>query len=293
MLGAGGQLGQTLLEAGLAQGAGQVAMLGMTRAELDICDADAVVAAFKYIKPRLIVNAAAYTAVDRAETEEAAAIAGNVTGPETIAKQANALQIPILHVSTDYVFDGEKHTPYLETDPIHPTSVYGRSKAMGEEAVRRAASRHIILRTAWVYSEYGNNFLKTMLRLAATRDEVSVVADQTGNPTATVDIAQAILAVDRALQLDASATDLYGTYHFAGFGITSWHGFAEAIFKKSQTLTGNRPLLRAISSAEYPTPVKRPANSALDSTKFVNRFGYRAKPWQDRVDKIVQRILQA
>ena len=284
VFGAGGQVGQELLALAAAR---DVAVVGITRGQADIADADKVASLVATTRPRLIVNAAAYTAVDRAESEPHAAEAGNVTGPAALARAAEAAGVPLLHLSTDYVFDGSKHGAYAEEDPIAPLGVYGRTKAEGEARVR-AATRHVILRTAWVYGAHGNNFLKTMLRLAGERDRLRVVGDQHGCPTATIDIAEAILAVDRTL---AGGRQAYGTFHFAGTGDTSWHGFAEAIVSAHASRTGRRPPVDAITTADYPTPARRPVNSRLTSDRFADTYGYRAAPWRDRVGEVVARLV--
>ena len=285
VFGAAGQVGQELLALAAAR---DVPVTGVTREQADIADADTVAALIAATRPRLIVNAAAYTAVDRAESEPDAAEAGNVTGPLVLAQAADAAGVPLLHLSTDYVFDGSKHGAYAEDDPIAPLGVYGRTKAEGEARVRAAAARHVILRTAWVYGAYGNNFLKTMLRLAGERDRLRVVGDQHGCPTATIDIAEAILTVDRVL---ADGWHAYGTFHFAGTGDTSWHGFAEAVVAAQASRTGRRPPVDAITTAEYPTPARRPVNSRLASDRFADTYGYRAAPWRDRVGEVVARMV--
>ena len=194
--------------------------------------------------------------------------------------------MPLVHVSTDYVFDGTKAGPYRECDPIAPLGVYGRTKARGEAAVREAAPKHVILRTAWVYGVYGQNFLKTMLRLARTQDRLRVVADQIGCPTATRDIADAVFAV-----ADAAAPS-WGTYHVAGSGSTSWHGFAETIVAAAAPILGRQPPVEAIATADYPTPARRPANSQLDSSLFAATFGLRAAPWAQRTREVVATLLE-
>ncbi len=269
-------------------GARGIGVTGVTRADVDICDAAAVAAAIARMRPRLIVNAAAYTAVDKAESEPEVATAVNAQAPGVIAEAAALHDIPVLHFSTDYVFDGTKRDAYREDDRIAPLGVYGRSKADGEAKVRAATPRHVILRTAWVYGAYRTNFLKTMLRLAGERERLRVVADQQGCPTATADIAEAILAVDAKLQTDTSA---FGTFHFAGSGTTSWHGFAEAIVAAQALITGKLPPVDAIATVDYPTPASRPANSALDSNLFLETFGYRAQGWRDRTREVVGRLL--
>lgn len=285
VLGAAGQLGQEFMTLAATRGANAI---GTDVGDLDIRDPSAVAAAIERHKPRLIVNCAAYTAVDKAESEPDLAAALNGTAPGTIALAAAAHDIAMLHISTDYVFDGRKQGAYTEDDPVGPLGVYGRTKADGDVAVRQAARRHVILRTSWVYGRYGGNFLKTMLRLAGERDRLRIVADQRGCPTATADIAEAILAVDKKLASDPSIT---GTFHFAGTGVTTWHGFAEAIVAAQANVTGKRPSVDAIGTADYPTPARRPANSELDSSRFVATFGYRARSWRERTDEVVAQLL--
>jgi dTDP-4-dehydrorhamnose reductase len=263
---------------------------GFTRADVDITDAAAVERAVKETNPRLVLNAAAYTAVDKAESEVEAAEASNVQGAENIARAAAAADIPIIHISTDYVFDGSKAGAYVETDPLKPLGVYGRTKAEGEAAVRSANPLHIILRTAWVFGPFGSNFLKTMLRLAGERDALRVVADQRGCPTATLDIAEAVLAVDRALDREENS---WGTYHFTGSGATTWHAFASLIVEAQAPYTGRKPQVAAITTADYPTPAKRPANSELDASLFTTTFGYRAADWATRTRETVTLLCQA
>ncbi|MCB4769867.1 dTDP-4-dehydrorhamnose reductase [Ancylobacter sp. Lp-2] len=281
VFGAGGQVGRELLDLAATRG---IAARGFERSAVDIADADALRRLLATGPASLLVNAAAYTKVDKAETEPEAARRDNAAGPAALAAAAEEAGIPLLHLSTDYVFDGTKTGAYVESDPVAPLGVYGRTKLEGEEAIRRAAERHIILRTAWVYGRHGNNFLKTMLRLAAERDELRVVADQTGNPTATRDLAEAILTVTARV---AAGTAPWGTYHFAGTGTTSWHGFADAIVSAAAPLTGRHPRVVAIGTADYPTPARRPANSQLDSGAFAQDFGYRAQEWRSRVAEIV------
>jgi dTDP-4-dehydrorhamnose reductase len=288
VFGAAGQVGRELMALADTRGAEAV---GLTRGEVDITDTAAVTRAIASAKPRLIVNCAAYTAVDRAETEPDRATAINATGAGVLAEAADRAGIPILHMSTDYVFDGSKQGAYREDDPIAPLGVYGRSKAEGEALVR-AVPRLIILRTAWVYGAYGNNFLKTMLRLAAERDQLRVVADQRGCPTATLDIAEAILAVDAELRASqAGADNVFGTYHFAGTGATTWHGFARAIVEAQAERTGKNPSVEPIPSADFPTPARRPANSELDSSLFANTFAYRAAAWPVRMRQVIDTLL--
>jgi dTDP-4-dehydrorhamnose reductase len=287
VFGGNGQLGQELARAGAQR---RVPLVGLGRSETDIADAAAIARAIAQHRPQLVVNAAAYTKVDLAETEVEAARLGNEIGPGLLAKACADAGVPLVHISTDYVFDGTKSGPYVETDPVAPTGSYGRSKAAGEAAVRAANPHHVIIRTAWVYGAFGNNFLKTMLRLAATRDELRVVADQRGCPTSTADLADAILGIAPRL---IAGEDLWGTYHFAGSGVTTWHGFASRIVAAQAPLTGRTPRVTPITSADYPTPARRPANSALDCGKFARVFGIHARPWEDEADRITCAVVSA
>jgi len=282
IFGAGGQLGQELQRSAAAKA---LPYRALSHAEVDIADAAAVSRVLNETRPSLVVNAAAYTRVDLAEKETEAARLGNEIGPGVIAVACAAREAPLIHISTDYVFDGAKSGPYVESDPLAPLGVYGRTKAAGEAAVRKAMKRHIILRTSWVYGEFGNNFLKTMLRLARERDELRVVADQLGCPTSTRDIAEAILRIAPSLEGDA---DLYGVYHFSGAGATSWHGFATRIIEAQAEVTGRRPQVVAIATADYPTPARRPANSVFDCSRFEQTFGFSARNWSEEADAIAK-----
>jgi dTDP-4-dehydrorhamnose reductase len=286
VFGAHGQLGRELAAAAAAE---QTGIVGLDIDEVDIVDPVAVGQAMARLQPALVVNAAAYTKVDLAESEAEAAWQANATGPEVLAEEAHEAGVPIVHISTDYVFDGSKVGAYREDDPVAPIGVYGQSKAAGEAAVRQATPRHLILRTAWLYSPYGENFVKTMIRLAATRDELRVVADQFGSPTAAADLARAILSVaPRLIGGDAGAC---GTFHLTGNGRTNWFGFAERIVDTQARMTGRRPKVTPIATADYPTAARRPANSVLDCGRFAETFGIRLPPWQDAVDRTVAQIL--
>jgi dTDP-4-dehydrorhamnose reductase len=286
IVGAGGQLGRELVAEVSARNNAAVAA---GRDELDITQGEAVRRFVREAAPRAIINAAAYTAVDKAESETQAAHAINALGPEHLAGAAAELDIPLLHVSTDYVFDGEKSGAYTEDDPVAPLGIYGRTKEEGERRVRAAHAKHVILRTSWVYGMYGSNFLKTMLRLSGERDELRVVADQRGCPTATIDIARALLAAEAALNNSLK----WGTYHFAGTGVTTWHGFACEIVRAAAGAGGRPVPVIAIATKDYPTPAKRPANSVLDSTRFAAAFGYNSPPWQERTQQIVEGLYAA
>ncbi|MBL0406301.1 dTDP-4-dehydrorhamnose reductase [Microvirga aerilata] len=285
VFGSGGQLGQEL--AALARQRG-LALRGLTRAQVDIANPSQVENALAEARPSVIINAGAYTKVDRAEAEPAEAMQANATGPGVLAKACAAAGLPLIHVSTDYVFDGSQPGTYRESDPIAPLGVYGRSKAAGEHAIREILSEHVIVRTSWVYGVYGANFLKTILRLAGEREELRIVADQRGCPTSTADLAEALLAVAQAL---GKGRAVFGTYHFAGSGATTWHGFAQRIVAAQQPFTGRFVPVLPIRTDEYPTPAQRPANSELDSSRFSETFGYTARPWADAVDHAVEQLL--
>ncbi len=289
VFGGDGQLGRELLRAAAQR---DIALAAFAHGEVDIAESAAVAAALARCqkKPELVVNAAAYTKVDLAETNVEAARRGNEIGPAVLAAACAGAQVPLLHVSTDYVFDGSKAGAYVETDPVRPLNVYGRTKAAGEEAVRQALGRHVILRTAWVYSAFGHNFLKTMLRLAATRDELRVVADQYGSPTSARTIADAILRIAPRL---CRGEDVYGTYHFTAAGVTTWHGFAGRVVAIAAPVTGRHPRVVAIKTADYPTAARRPANSCLDCRRFAQTFGFSAPCWTDEVDTTTRALVGA
>ena len=236
------------------------------------------------------MNAAAYTKVDLAETNVEEARRTNEIGPAVLAAACAAAQVPMVHMSTDYVFDGSKEGAYRETDAVCPINVYGRTKAAGEQAVRSALDRHIILRTSWVYSEFGSNFLKTILRLATTRDELRVVADQRGAPTSAREIADAILLIAPRLMRD---DHVWGTYHFTADGITTWHGFASRAVALQALLTGHNPRVTPIATADYPGAARRPANSRLDCRLFANVFGISGRPWTEGVDATTRALIAA
>lgn len=284
VLGCGGQVGRELCRLPWPTG---YMLAGFERGEVDITQRAAVVAAMARERPDIVINAAAYTAVDRAESEAEAAWAGNCTGPANLAAACAETGIPLIHISTDYVFDGTKRGPYREEDSVAPLGVYGQSKEAGDRAVREALASHVILRTAWVYSVHGHNFVKTMLRLADDRPVLRVVADQTGSPTAAADIAAAIAAI---VQQVAADNRRWGTYHFTAAGEVTWHGFAEAIFELAAPWRGPPPQVEAIATADYPTPARRPANSRLDCTKIGETFGIRPRPWREALAEVIREI---
>lgn len=285
LFGAKGQVGQELTALAAERG---VDLIPFERAQVDICDPAAVARALEAKRPDLVVNAAAYTAVDKAEKEAELATRANAQAPGLLAERCARYGTPLIHISTDYVFDGTKKGAYVESDPIAPLGIYGRTKAAGEAAVRAQNERHLILRTSWVYGVHGANFLKTMLRLAGERDRLTIVADQRGCPTATRDIAEGILAAAQAV---ADGTARWGTYNLAGNGATTWHGFASEIVAQAARHTGRTPEVAPITTADYPTPAQRPANSELDSSLFERTFGYRAPPWRSRVVEVVDGLL--
>ncbi len=274
--GANGQVGYCLTQ----QLQGEHEILAVGRNELDITDQSAVKKAIENFCPNVIINAAAHTAVDRAETEIELSKAINVKGPQYLAEAAKSVGAAILHISTDYVFDGQRAGKYKESDATDPQGVYGRTKLEGEQAVAAANDKFIVLRTAWVFGEHGNNFVKTMLRLAKTRDTLGVVADQVGGPTYAGDIAKALIQI--AEKIIAGEKVEYGVYHLTGEPYVSWYEFAKAIFAEavSQNVLEKSPLMNAITTADYPTPAKRPANSCLDLTKIQQVFGIQPSDWQ-------------
>jgi dTDP-4-dehydrorhamnose reductase len=240
--------------------------------------------------PQAVVNAAAYTAVDRAETDRDAAFRANADAPAAIAQACAAAGIPLIHYSTDYVFDGSGTRPYREDDSTSPLGVYGESKRAGEEAIDASGARHAILRTAWVYAAHGKNFMRTMLRLAAERDELRVVADQIGSPTSADLIAETTVSVLRAMIDDPQRS--FGTRHLTASEQTSWHGFASAIVERAhaQGLLARRPAVTAIATADYPTPARRPAYSVLDCGLLQSELGLRLPRWSDDLDRVIAQL---
>ena len=268
-----------------------VEIIALGRPQLELSRRDAVLASLRHAGCDAIINAAAYTQVDKAESEPDLAMCVNGDGAGNVAEAAAELGAPLLHLSTDYVFDGRLSRPYCEDDPTSPTSVYGRSKLAGEARIRAAHAHHVILRTAWVYSPYGANFVKTMLRLGAERDEISVVSDQLGNPTSALDIADALIAVSRRLTQDSSHS-LYGTFHMSGRGEASWADVAQVIFDIAEA-HGRKPVkVRRITTQDYPTPAKRPANSRLNNAKISSVYDIRLPDWQASLKSCVERLIK-
>lgn len=284
-----GQVARSLVERGQAAGH-DIVTLG--RPGFDLAgDKDSIVAGLLRSRPDAIVSAAAYTAVDKAESEPALAFAVNRDGAAAVAAAANQLGVPLVHLSTDYVFDGAKDGAYVETDPTGPTGVYGASKLAGEGAVLEAHDNAAILRTAWVYSPFGANFVKTMLRLADDRDEIGVVADQVGNPTSALDIADGILAVVTNLHSGSDPAHR-GIFHMTGAGDASWADFAEAIFAASAHRGGPTARVRPIATSDYPTPARRPANSRLSGGKLLAAHGIALPEWRQSTASVVARLVR-
>lgn len=276
LTGGNGQVGWELARS--LQPLGEVA--APDRAGFDLADPDRMRGVLRELRPAVIVNPAAYTAVDKAESEPALAAAINATAPGILAEEAKRLDALLVHYSTDYVFDGSKPAAYTEADPTCPVNTYGRTKLAGEEAIRASGCRHLILRTSWVYGMRGRNFLLTMLKLARERDELRVVADQFGAPTWS-----RMIAATTALML-ARHRDQQGVYHFVAGGETSWHGFAAAIVAQghAQGLLAKTPPVHRIASADFPTPARRPANSRLDCGRLKSDFGLAQPDWRLQLD---------
>jgi dTDP-4-dehydrorhamnose reductase len=268
-------------------------LIPLDRGAADITKAIVVGAVIARERPDLVINLAAYTAVDRAESEPEAAWAVNCAGVANVAAICGEDGTPLVHLSTDYVFDGCKSGPYHEGDAVNPLNTYGRSKEAGERAVRAAAPRHVILRTAWVYGAYGANFVKTMLRLGAERPVLRVVADQRGCPTAAADIAAALIAI--AGRIERGATD-WGTFHFTAAGSTSWHGFAAEIVGLAQVLGAwpgaSGPQVEPITTDQYPTAARRPMNSVLDCRK-IEALGIAPPPWRSSLPAVIRELVGA
>jgi len=282
-----GQLVRSLMDR--AAGHPDLTLAAVGRPELDLADPRTIAPAIARHAPDLVINAAAYTAVDQAEDEPELAQAVNGAAAGLIARATAARCVPLIQISTDYVFDGALDRPYREDDTVNPLSVYGASKLAGEEAVRRENPDHLILRTAWVYSPYGRNFLKTMRKLAETRDEIPVVSDQIGNPTSALDIADGILAAIKARRV--RGPEGWGaTYHLAGTGEAGWHQFAEHIFRESTRLGGPSARVVPIATADYPTKAPRPRNSRLSCERFSAVFGYQARHWREAVEEVIAQL---
>jgi dTDP-4-dehydrorhamnose reductase len=284
VFGAKGQVGHELCR---LCGLDGTDIVGLTRQDADITrsgEVDQVVGASRC---DVVINAAAYTAVDRAETESKAAYAVNRDGARNVARAAARHGVPVVQLSTDYVFDGSKPAPYVEDDPVAPLGVYGASKAAGEQAVRVAHGRHIILRTSWVFGTQGHNFVKTMLQFAEKREEIGVIDDQWGCPTPAADLARSVTRLCHQL-----GPDTWGTYHFCGAGRTTWFRFAREIFDQRARITGaTPPRLRPLATVEYPTAAPRPSNSELNCSRFADVFGIAPHPWREGLAAVLGELL--
>jgi len=281
-----GQVGQELQQTLGSLGE----LIGVGRQEFDLTQSDQIKQKIAEVKPDVIVNAAAYTAVDKSESESELAIAINGDAPAAMAQAAQDIGATLLHISTDYVFNGESHTPYLETDQTAPLGMYGKSKLIGEEGVRNNCDRHLILRTAWVYGSRGHgNFVKTMLRLGKDREELKVVADQVGSPSWSYDIA---LAITQLVAKSLNESEVQGTYHYTNSGICSWYDFAVAIFAEAKQLGYPLQIARVlpITTADYPTPTQRPAYSVLSKVKITDTLGIYPPHWRESLVKMLAQL---
>jgi dTDP-4-dehydrorhamnose reductase len=285
--GMNGQVGRELRAADWPQ---SIQLIALDRAGLDVGDPDAVAEVTAATHPDVVINAAAYTAVDRAEEEPEAAYRANRDGPAALAAACADQGAALVHLSTDYVFDGSGTRPWHVDDPVRPLGVYGRSKAAGEEAVRETLDRHVIVRTAWVHAPHGHNFVRTILRVGAERADLKVVGDQRGCPTAAGDIAAALVTIAGRI---ADGQGRFGTYHFCGQPAVSWHAFAETIFTLAEPFTARRPRVACITSADWPTPVTRPANSVLDCSTLKADYGIWQPDWRVSLKPVVARLLAA
>ena len=286
ILGAAGQVGRELLRS--FAGCGEI--VGVDRETVDLAQTDRIRDLLRRVSPHVILNAAAYTAVDRAESEADLAFAVNAEVPRILAEEARQSGALLVHYSTDYVFDGSKAEPWVEEDQPNPLNAYGASKLAGETAIRQTGVRCLTFRTSWVYGPHGNNFLLTMLRLARERESLSIVSDQHGAPTSSIELANATRAVvDGILAGRYGSPGVWaGVYHMTCSGSTTWYGFAQAIFARTRCRLGRRtPALNPIASAEYPTRAKRPRNSVLSNARLNARFGVRLPPWETALDTVI------
>jgi dTDP-4-dehydrorhamnose reductase len=287
--GSKGQVGRELMDRGTRSG---MTMEGVDIEDLDISDFAAVLRKVRDMNPSVVVNAAAYTAVDQAETDTDTAYAVNRDGSRNLAEACAQKGIPLIHISTDYVYSGTKKGAYFEDDPMAPAGVYAKSKAEGDREVSGRLKEYIILRTAWLYSIYGHNFVKTMLKLGHEKEVLRVVDDQFGCPTDAADLAEAILLIARKIQENEPVS--WGIYHYCGKGRTSWHGFAKKIFEISENYDSFLiKSIQGIPTREYPTPAMRPVNSELDCSKIENTFGVALRPWEESLSSMLRRLYTA
>jgi len=287
--GRSGQVSRALQE--LAAMRTDIELVALGRPEMDLAEPATVYAAVEAVRPDLVISAAAYTAVDKAEDDEVSAWNVNAGGASHVAEAARAIGVPVIHLSTDYVFDGQADRPYLESDTPHPINAYGRTKLDGERAVAAAGRRHSVVRTSWVHSPFGPNFVLTMLRLAKTRPEISVVADQHGAPTAALDLADALLRMAPPLAARSDDAALTGIFHLTAAGSGSWAAVAEAVFDESRRLGGPVAVVRPIETKDYPTRARRPLNSRLGGTRLRNGYGIELSDWRVGIAATVRRIL--
>lgn len=262
----------------------------MGRPMLDLREPASIVEVLEATNPDAVINAGAYTAVDQAESEPDLAFAVNADGPTHVAAACTEQNIPVIHLSTDYVFSGDKSSLYAEADPVGPGNVYGASKLAGEQRLASANPRHIILRTAWVHSPFGQNFVKTMLRLGVSRPQINVVDDQRGNPTYAIHLAEAILAIANQIRGAAATDSRFGVYHAVNGGETTWFGFASEVFRQARAFGYSAPALRPITTAEFPTAASRPANSCLDPSKLMKTFRVALPSWQEGVRDCLKQL---
>jgi len=286
--GATGQVAHALVAAARRRG---LPLVAHGRPAIDLERPEGIGATIVAARPIAIVNAAAYTAVDKAESEPERALAVNRDGAAALARAAAILDVPFIHLSTDYVFAGDKATAYVEADPTAPASAYGRSKLAGEQAVAAAHAKSVVLRTAWVYGPHGANFVRTMLRLAGERDELRVVDDQRGSPTAAPDIAEAILAIVATIGRTGWQESYAGVFHLTGGGETTWCGFARTIMAEAAARGARSVPVTAIGTADFPTPARRPANSRLDAGRLAEVFGIRLPPWQESLAATLDELI--
>jgi dTDP-4-dehydrorhamnose reductase len=287
LLGGTGQVGLELAALAIPD---DVEIVAPSRSALDLADVEAIARVIATEPWSAVINAAAFTEVDRAENEETLAFAVNAEAPSRLAIETGRRGIPLVHISTDYVFDGRKGAPYIEQDRVGPLNVYGRSKLAGEHGIRAANPRHVILRTSWAYSPYRTNFVKTILRLAAERDRLAVVADQRGCPTAACDIAKSCLDIAMRCASEPEGVP-YGVYHFAGAGEASWFELATAIVDMSADRRAKSSQVVPIRTSEYPTPATRPLDSRLDCTAIVRAFDVDLRSWREALEETIDRLL--
>lgn len=286
--GRSGQLARAILTAARRR---DVVANGFEPPDLDVLVPESVLAAFTGYKPDVVINTAGYTSVFKAESEPDLAMQINGDGAGAVARAARALGIPIIHISTDYIFDGRKNAPYVEDDPPAPVNAYGRSKREGEDQVRSATPRHVIVRPSWVYSAFADNFVRTTLELAASQDEAAAADDQSGCPTSASDLADGLLQIARVLIAGATAGH-HGTFHMAGEGAATWADLAQRVLAASGRLGGPSARVRRLKDGEYSMPAMLPVDSRLDCAKLARIYGIRLRPWEQAVDETVAEILR-